>query len=250
MKDSNIIWRLLGVTRMLYKQEKNASMLLNIEKIQRENYYANLFNDSIKESQWFIHKSISPSGWALNYASIYFLYRVLDKMRPQNILEFGLGQSSKLIYQYVDFFKETAAITYEHDKKWIDFFKNENSSFYDINIYLAEVEKTHYNQEQTISYKNNCNELKGQKFDLILVDGPNGSEHYSRSQILNIIPDCLLSSFCIMLHDSERSGEKETIRELLNIMDKHGIKYCTNTIPSNKDMFVVCSEDLRFLNTI
>lgn len=250
MKDSNFIWKLLGISRVLYNQKKNNLALLKVEKIQKEIFYADLFNDSIKDSEWFIHKSISPAGWALNYASIYFLYRALDKMKPKRILEFGLGQSSKLIYQYVDYFEGTTAITYEHDTKWIDFFKNEVDRFYELNIYLTEVEDVYYKQEKTLSYKDNCNELKGQKFDFILVDGPYGSEHYSRSQIINLVPDCLMSSFCIMLHDSERSGEKDTIIELLDKLDCHNIKYCTSTISSNKDLFVVCSENLKFLLTI
>ena len=250
MNDNNILWRILGVSRLLYKQQKYIESIQNLERWQKEIYYANLFHDTTRNSQWFIIKSISPSGWALNYASLYFLYRVLDKMKPQNIIEFGLGQSSKLIYQYVNFYDNANAVTYEHDTKWIEFFKNEHKDYYDINIYVTELENVVYNQCSTLSYKNNCDELKGQKFDLILVDAPFGSEHYSRSQVLNLVPDCLCSSFCIMLHDSERNGEKETISELLDKLDSCDIKYCTSTISSNKDLFVVCSDDLKFLTTI
>lgn len=252
MKDSNFLWRLLGISRILNSQKEILSKLNNIDRYQREIYYAELFHDTIKDSQWLLKKTISPTGASFNYASLYFLYRTLDKMRPTRILEFGLGQSSKLIHQYVNFYKDTYAVTYEHDVKWIDFFKKETEQIYDINVRVADLENVYYKQQLTLSYKGVCEELKGQKFDVILVDGPYGTEHYSRSQIINIVPDCLNKSFCIMLHDSERKGEKETIFELTNILNKNEIKHVTSTIPHTKfqDMYVWCSEDLEYLFTI
>lgn len=252
MKGSNLIQRVLGISKVLNKQREILSKLDSIDRYQKEVYYAEVFRDSVKDCKWLINHAFSPTGAAFNYGSLYFLYRVLDKMRPKRILEFGLGQSSKLIHQYSSFFDDVFAVTYEHDSQWVDFFKKEIDQLYPINIHLAELENVFYNQRLTLSYKNNCVELESEKFDVILVDGPYGSEHYSRSQILHLVPDCLPSSFCIMLHDSEREGEKETISELTGILNKSGIKHVTAVIsPTNyQDLFVWCSEDLRYLLTI
>ena len=252
MNESNFFWRLLGVSRIINNQKKILSDLAIIDRFQKEIYYAELYNNTTKDSQWLINKSISPTGAAFNYASLYFLYRALDKMRPQNILEFGLGQSSKLIYQYVDYYKNASAITYEHDEKWVNFFLNEIGSKYDINVYFSELEEITYKQQPTLSYKNNCEELKSSKFDMILVDGPFGSKHYSRPQLINLVTDCLMPTFCIMLHDSERNGEKETITEITNILKENKVKYCTKEISPTgyQDLFVWCSNDLEFLLTI
>ena len=247
MKNSNFLWKILGVNRILYYQIKQEKELTNLNK---EILNASVFNDSIRDCEWLKYKSFSPSGWAVDYGCLYTLFRVLNGVHPQNIIEFGLGQSSKLIHQYCNFYKDATAVTYEHDKKWIDFFNKDKCGEYKINIYITALQEIEYKGEKTLSYKDNCDELKGQKFDLIMIDAPFGSPHYSRSQILNIIPDCLNDSFCIIMDDYNRKGEQETIVELQNILQLKGIKTLKRVYQSSKEHCLICSEDLKFLITL
>ncbi len=240
----------MGINRLLFRQDQQQFQLDKMQGIQNDIYMAMKFNDTIRECPWLQHKSFSPGGWAVDYGCLYTLYRVLNDIHPKNILEFGLGQSSKLIHQYANYYKDANALTYEHDSEWIEFFNKGKTGDYNVNIYKTGLEEVEYHGIKTLSYKNNCDELKGQKFDMIMIDAPFGSEHYSRSQILNILPDCLAKSFCIIMDDYNRQGEQETIMELENILSASGVKYLSATYKSNKEHRLICSESLRFLKTL
>lgn len=246
----NLFRKVAGTNKIIREQDDLSQAVKEINENVQELLKAQLFNDAIKECPWVEYKRFSPTGWALNYNALYFLFNVLETLHPSDILEFGLGQSSKLIYQYVSHSPNVRAMTYEHDEEWVTFFKKSLPNTITPNIIHTELFKTTYKGEDTLSYKSNCEELKREKFDLILVDGPYGSEHYSRSQILNIVPDCLKEHFVIIIDDAQRNGESETISELLKTLDNHQIKYACRTITTNRSFFTVFSQDVRFITTI
>lgn len=244
------IWKLLGINRVLYRQEELLKKTDFLEKNQKELLKAIMFNNTIRDCEWLKYKSFSAGGWAVDYGCLYTLFRVLNDIKPKKILEFGLGQSSKLIHQYADFYSDVQAVTYEHDENWIDFFEKGKIGNYPVNIRKTDLEQVEYKGVKTLSYKNNCDEIKDQKFDLIMIDAPFGSERYSRSQILNIIPKCLCGDFCIILDDYERTGEQETIEELKQILQENNISFKTRTYSASKSHIIICSEGYSFLTTI
>ena len=244
------LWKWMGINRLLFRQDQQQFQLDKMQGIQNDIYMAMKFNDTIRECPWLQHKSFSPGGWAVDYGCLYTLYRVLNDIHPKNILEFGLGQSSKLIHQYANYYKDANALTYEHDSEWIEFFNKGKTGDYNVNIYKTELEEVEYHGIKTLSYKNNCDELKGQKFDMIMIDAPFGSEHYSRSQILNILPNCLAKSFCIIMDDYNRQGEQETIKEVESLLSANGIKTVKAVYRASKEHYLLCSNDLRFLSTL
>jgi len=93
----------------LDKQQKNLLSHLDQEILElkkenirftREILWANIFHDSIFESEWLIHKNFAPGRWAVGYQFLFVLYSVLSKAEPKSILELGLGQSTHMITQY------------------------------------------------------------------------------------------------------------------------------------------------------
>lgn len=242
----NFIRRIQGINSI---QCELNELQAQVESYQREILNAHRFSDTIKDSEWLKNKSFSAGGAALDYGALYTMYRILDSVHPKNILEFGLGQSSKMIYQYANHYDNAKAITYEHDEEWISFFKGIVKDQYPINVYKTELQEIEYKGCKTLSYRDNCNELIGNKFDFISVDGPFGSNNYSRPQILNLIPDCLEKTFCIMIDDVQRNGEQETITEIEKILDDGKIDYLKRVYCSMKRHVVICSKDLRFLTT-
>lgn len=243
------IRRIQGINTIQSEQNEIRKQLNRIQACQREVLNAHRFSDTIKDSEWLKIKSFSAGGAAVDYGALYTMYRILDSTHPKNILEFGLGQSSRMIYQYVNSYKDAHAITYEHDDEWISFLGGIVKDQYPINIYKTELQETEYNGYKTLSYKDNCKELQGNKYDFIFVDGPYGSEHYSRPQILYSLPDCLEKTFCIMIDDAERNGEQETISEIERILNKNRIEYYKRIYSSAKSHILICSKDLRFLTT-
>lgn len=113
-----------------------------------------------------------------------------------------------------------------------------------------ELETTSYKGYETLTYKNCVQELGGAMFDLIIVDGPFGSPHFSRPQILEIIKINLSESFCIIIDDTHRNGESETANEVQSILESMEIKYLSHTYSSSKKHTLICSEDLYFLTSL
>ncbi|MDR2865578.1 MAG: hypothetical protein LBV68_08220 [Spirochaetaceae bacterium] len=88
---------------LLLNLEKKIDTIMNLDKKMNNIINALLFSNTIIDSVWLKYKSFSPGGWAMDNAALFTLYRILNDMSPQNILEFGLGQSSKMIHQYAAF---------------------------------------------------------------------------------------------------------------------------------------------------
>src|SRR5574344_232118 len=239
------VWKCLGISEIISLQHKTISNTNNIILQNKELNKALVFNNTIIDSEWLKNKSFSPGGWAVDYTFLYTLYRVLDQMKPNNIIEFGLGQSSKMVYQYTNFFNKNA-ITCEHDIKWIDFFCSVNNK-YTINIRQFPLEKIQFNGKSTLSYDGLENAFKGEKFDLFIIDGPFGSDHYSRSQIIPMLQKHLEKKFCIIIDDYERIGERETGYEVINQLEHQNIQNVHTIYQGSKQHLLICSPDLHFL---
>ncbi len=216
---------------------------------QTEILKAQIFNSSIEGCEWLVNKSFSPGVWAADYGLLYTLFRVVTEMKPNNILEFGLGQSSKIIHQYANFFK-VKATTCEHDSEWISFFNEGKCGEYPIDITQVELEEIEYKGEKTLSIKNIDKLFEGNQFDLIVVDAPFGSDHYSRSQIITLAEHNLSKRFCIIIDDYERVGEQETVNDVLKLLEDNDVKYCCKQYYSSKSHFLICSQELKFLTSL
>ncbi len=226
---------------------------INEQTYLREILKSQIFHDTIKDSVWLKYQDFSPGSWAVDYSLLYTLYRVLNDVRPLNILEFGLGQSSKMIYQYISFVgKNNAnAITIEHDNNWINFFMKNIQGRYDLNIFQLELESILYkNKFQTYFYSNLRDLIGVKKFDCILIDAPYGTERFSRCQIIDYIPSCLADNFCIIIDDYNRKGEKDTVKALCSALNIANIPYQATVLYGMKEHYLICSEKWKFLTTI
>lgn len=249
-KIKKFINKLFSINQLIDNQNQIKKELDTLSRKEDELLKALIFNNTISDSKWLKFKSFSPGGWAVDYAFLYTLYRVLNDIHPILILEFGLGQSSKLIHQYANFYEEVNAITCEHDYEWINFFKNHMDGDYKINIKKIELKEVEYNSKKTLSYNNIQTEFHNEKFDLIVVDAPFGSPRYSRPQILDLAKNNLADSFCIIIDDYDRKGEQETANELMNIFESKGVKYSKTIYGGSKQHFLICDEKLKFLTTL
>lgn len=237
-----------------YLLEKSGmhSLLEGQERLYRmnlETLAATTFTNAIKNCNWLKDKSFYPSGWAVEYTFLLTLFRIFEHHKFSNLLEFGLGQTSRMVHQYADYYK-ISAVTVEHDEDWINFTRKDTHNAYPINIKMLPLEKIDYNNIATRTYQGIKTAFENQKFDFILVDGPFGSEHYSRSQIIHLAKNNLAETFCIIIDDCNRIGEQETVTEVETTLKKHGIKYAINKYQGLSDFVVICSEKLKFLTSL
>ena len=228
----------------------SATQMLEKSKGQLDEIlYAENFRAMINSSEWLLDKALNPGRWAIGFPAMYVLYRVLNETKPKSILELGLGQSTKIISQYADWHEGTNHYLVEHDKNWIAAFSKQFRLSKETHLINLDCNLSSFkNIEGVRCYENFAEEFKGRKFDLIFIDGPLGSDmkYFSRIDVISILPGCLDDNFVIMIDDSERIGEKNTIQEIEKILVANNIRYYKGVYKGIKDVVVIASETWRF----
>lgn len=212
------------------EREKQEKKFREIHRELKELNYAHLLHDGIKESEWLKKQRMELHNWAANYSFIYLLYRILDKVQPKNILEFGLGQTTKVTTQYIVNKNPKAYLNVcEHNREWIERYGGEIEKHEHIKINHVKLEYFEYKGKRNDRYAHEDMEkiTKGEEFDLIIIDGPiGGGKNLPRSNIIDIIKrEHLGKDFIIIFDDSERNGEKETIKETKAALEEKKITY-------------------------
>lgn len=198
-------------------------------------------------------KKFSPGRWAIGYPVMYVLYRVLDEFRPRSILELGLGQSTKMISQYVAANEAVIHKVVEHDTRWINFFKNGNQISEQTEIIQKDLIEANLNGKEHIRcYEDFEKDIVPGKYDLIFIDAPIGGDmkDFARVDTLNIIPKYLKDSFVIIMDDFDRSGEKNTLNLLEEKLQTNNIDYKKGVYSGRRDAALLCSKDFSFLSSL
>ena len=238
------------------EQEKINSILQQSNACRRkadENIWAHVFNNTITDSTWLKMQTFSPGRWALGYAALYVLYRILNGVKPKHILELGLGQSTNMITQYAASNSEIEHIVVEHDPDWIRFYKEEYPISNQTEIVQLDRTFVPYKEAESVRVFDGFKEhFAGKRFDLILIDAPLGGDmkQYARIDILSVLPECLSDSFVILIDDAERPGEANTIKEICSLLDASEIKYVRGNYFGEKTCTAICSTDNAFLCTL
>lgn len=229
------------------------------KKINEELKYAFVFNDTIKQSSWLKNKDFSLINAAANYSFIYLLYKIINDTQPKNILEMGLGQTSKLTTQYVDYFEDTMLYILEGDSDWIETFSQKLNLDGNVEIFDMDLEEFEYNGTNNIRFKDVSNVVADNKFDLIIIDGPQGfickdnkniNLEYSRTNIWELIPNNLNDDFIIVIDDYERNGEKNTMHRVEELLKDNDINYYTYSCNGLKTQYAIFSEKYKFIQWI
>ncbi len=214
---------------------------------EQELLYANYFHDSINGSNWLIEKSFCPTKGAANYSFLFLLYNALEYSNPNNILEFGLGQTSKITTQYINNKNQQGKLTIvESDLEWIEFFKKNLSITENITIEQTNTERT---TDNSLKYQNNYISDLNQKYDFIIIDGPLGvNQSTPRSNILELIPQNINENFVIILDDYERKGEKNTANLIFQKLRENKINFTYSEQFGMKKQLLITSINFKHLH--
>lgn len=226
--------------------KQTLNLIRSTRRIVEENMWSNVFHDGTRESVWLNKTEFVPGRWAIGYQTLYVLYRVLNELHPMSILELGLGQSTKMITQYVDANPGVLHRVVEHDQDWIDHYKTTCFLAKESHIMLKTLSSTSVNGIEDIRcYKNFEDGILPNTFDLIIIDGPWGGDmqELSRVDVAKIMPACLAKSFVIILDDYNRQGEQHTLEYMKTVLDKHNIAFSSAKYEGAKDMVVLTSAD-------
>lgn len=222
-------------------------------KIQ-ELEWAVIFQDSIKNS-WLEHVGLSLGRWAIGYPFAYILFRTLEAQKPLNILELGLGESTKIILSY----KKQSQNPVKHNvveasEEWLEFFQRSNADLIgDTELVNLKYQFAKFRQFQDIRvFKGFEEKFKSNKYDLICIDAPLGGDmkEICRVDILSIIPDSLNSTFVILLDDFNRQTEKNLAKLIFEELDKNQIAYVSGSYNGEKSTLLIASPDLDYLTSL
>ncbi len=228
------------------KNEVNATISRQIQEVN----WRNIFKDTVAGYDWYTVNSLSLGRWAIGYQYAYVLSRVLNSIKPQNILECGMGQSTKIINSYISFFANTHADIVEQDADWIKFFGLENTLSDRVIIHHREAVPKKDGKNECLVYKGFDSVVKEKKYQLISIDGPWGGDGISRVDILECIPEILSDEFVILMDDYERIGEKNTVSEIMKRLHNSSIDAVKAVYRGEKDMVIITSLKLGFLLTM
>lgn len=215
-----------------------------------ENNWAFVFNNTISESDWLANKSLSLGRWAIGYQCSYVLYRVLNEVKPKHILELGLGQSTKIIGQYSDYYDDVQHTVVESDPQWIDFFVHNYPLDENADILQCDYAFEDFEEYSGIRVFEGLDEkIKDKKYDLIVVDAPFGGDmhEFSRIDILKSVPQCLNDSFVIIFDDINRLGERNTFNKVRSVLDENNITHAVGSYHGQNISGVIVSDDLKFI---
>jgi hypothetical protein len=222
----------------------------NQKKILLQSYeleWAEVYHDSIRGKKALENLSLNVGRWAGNYSFFYVLNRILSDFKPKAILELGLGESTKLISTYLDnYLIDTKHVVIEQDENWKNIFNENFTISKRTEIVVCPLEKVTIKGFEANAY-HNFSEAVDRNFDLYLIDGPFGSPHYSRYDLMNIAqsfePD---DQFIIVMDDYNRIGEKETIADLLALFKNKDVKVFHNSYTGNKSVMVIATEKYKY----
>ena len=236
----------------------------SINKLNRnvnELLWTNIFHDAIKGCKWLDAEnfSICLGRWAVGYNYFYVVFRVLNEFKPKKILEMGLGQSSRLIGQYVKTHEGCRHDIVEHDADFVKI-SQENFNFSSASKFnLVNITKTEFDISggqkgiiTTYDEQGFKNVVDGQKYDFISIDGPFGYDSHplARIDIVNCLPQCLSESFCIVIDDYDRVGEKNTAAVMRDVLTQNKINFRDGVYSGSKDLYLLASANLKWLTTM
>lgn len=228
------------------RENQNKIILQN-----QELEWALVYHDSIRGIKYLEKLPLNIGRWAGNYSFFYVLNRILNDFKPKSILEFGLGESTKFISAFLDNnLIESKHIVIEQDENWKAQFVQSFNLSKQTDIVLCPLIKVKIKGMETNAYLN-LDLAITDKFDFYIIDGPFGSLHYSRYDIINIAKDFNSEDqFIIIIDDYDRPGEKETVVDLLGLLKQKKIKTYNNTYTGNKSVMVIATEKYQLATSL
>lgn len=217
-----------------------------------ESVWAHVFHDSIKKYTFFDKLSLNVGRFSANYTLLYLLHRIIDAAQPEQLLEIGLGESSKLITTFLKYeLPSCNHIIVENNREWIEYFSKFKLSDC-TNIELFDIKETKFRDKyKSLNYINFDRLSTYGSFSLIIIDGPNGTKNYSRNDVYQNLESLIdFENFIIIFDDTDRLGEHQTFTAILNKLRKLGVAHDHCVYYGDKFVSLVYSTNYSYLNSL
>lgn len=247
-----MINKIVPYFRNLSKRQISILEKLNeLKLIEQENTWAHVFHNSIKGKDYIEQLPLNIGRWAGGYPFFYVLHRILSEFKPESIIEFGLGESTKLISTYLD--KElldSSHTVIEHDKFWIQSFQKRFKLSERVKIICCPLTKKNRFGFEVNSYEDLLQKIN-RSFNLYIIDGPFGSPRYSRYDIVDLLEKNITNeNFIIIFDDYNRVGELDTFLTIKEIFKNKNIPINIGYYKGEKTVAIITSENNRFFTSM
>ena len=149
-----------------------------------------------------------PINASANYSLLYCLFRTITEMKCKRVLEIGAGQTT-LLLAALSRSRDLFVDTLETDGEWAARLQQVDGT----RIHFSALKKVTRNGIPALHFENTA-DLRTD-YDVVLVDGPNGTPRYSRYACMEILAERLAAEFVVIFDDAERRGEQDTIKAFL-----------------------------------
>jgi len=234
-----------------YKQKK---IQTDIKKQTLELVWAHRYHDSIRGSEFLEKLPLNIGRWAGNYTFFYVLSRTLMEYKPLKIIEFGLGESTKMISAYMENeLLDSQHLVIEQNEDWLNNFLTRFRLSERTKVEILPQIKVDYEGEFINAYKG-IEKFTKNKYDLFLIDGPRGTlgnDGLSRIDILGFVENAENSDqFIIIFDDCQRKGEQTTFNAICEILNDKNIFFVKNEFRGNKTVGVIATEKYKWIASI
>ena len=232
------------IKRLIELIRENRRNQKEILKFSKELNWANVYHDSIKGYKFLEYLPLNTGRWAGSYAFFYVLNRILTDYPPSSILELGLGESTKFISAFLnnDKLPNCKHLVIEEDESWLNLYLSKFSQSERTEVRIKSTETISVENLYTKVYSD-FNEVLNKKFDLYIIDGPKGSRHFSRYDLVKIVQ--IFSpqdEFILLIDDYERLGERETIEKARIILKNKGVLVYESVYYGLKNVLLIATE--------
>lgn len=211
--------------------------------ISYELFYLNQLNNLLPKQAY-----LPMTSWSIAPTSIAMILNEIVFEKKENIVEFGSGLSTIYICLLKSKYNlQFNFVSVDNNLEWINNQKlilkdlgcEQCVDFIHAPITNLSNENIKYkNQEKWYDTKILQTLLSGDKWDLVVVDGPQGSETpYSRYSAVPFLQSYLHEESVIFLDDAERKDEAEIVNEWSGIMGKKVKFYNRLAIFKNRSAF-------------
>lgn len=197
-----------------------------------EAIYQHLFLRELKAHD--LQDTYTPIGGAASYSLLYHIVRSLVCVQPPQVLELGAGQSSLLLSACKGVVFGGDILTIEQDKGWAEAISRRVG--HEVRHVPVGISKVGFSS--TLRYEGLKTRLGERKFGVVVVDGPTGSRMFSRSSILDLVPNLSRDKFVVIFDDTNRFGEKQVVRVLSEKLRKEFEHVSEYTIRSSRHQSV------------
>lgn len=196
---------------------------------ERELLFQNLVSRDL--ASLGVQNNFYPIGAAASYGLLYLPMRILQENAIDSIVEFGSGESTRLI----DAIKRprTYHVCYEDNPSWHGSVGTRLGSC----DYRLRALRDRTVEGRACSW---YDAVEPVDFDLMLVDGPSGVEHFSRLGCWETISSNSKRDFVVVFDDFVRQGERETLALVTRELAARGLGIHVQYLESGNVPAVVC----------